>query len=113
MKPDIELRVVRLETQLRRWRMMTALALVALTILIFAAAAPLGNQQFSDDQFVRQVPAHKLAAHDFTLLGKDGKPHGRLFMKDDEPMLELYGAKGEVIWSAPPKTGFRPAQDNR
>ena len=112
MDSNMELRIVRLEAQLRRWRMLTALALVAVAMLVLAAAGPLGAQQPSDDQFIRQVPAHKLAAHDFTLLGQDGRPHGHLFMKGDDPVLELYGAKGEVIWSAPPKSGFRPVQDN-
>jgi len=39
MDSNMELRIVRLEAQLRRWRMLTALALVAVAMLVLAAAA--------------------------------------------------------------------------
>lgn len=52
--------------------------------------------------------ADKLEAHDFTLVGRDDKPYGRLYIKDNQPVLELYDRKGGVIWSAPPHGGFTP-----
>lgn len=95
-----------MESQLRRWKIMTIVALVAMTVLVVAAAAPP-----QDNGFVQQFAAPKFAAETFLLVGKDGKTYGRLYVKRDQPVLEFYDAKGAVIWSAPPSGGgFKPVQ---
>jgi hypothetical protein len=79
-------------------------AMKASRISAFLGAAP-----SQDDQFV--IPSSgKLTAQDFTLLGKDGKARGRLYMRDNKAAIELYDAKGNVIWSAPPTSGIKPVQ---
>jgi hypothetical protein len=111
MDPNLRRRIEVLELEVRRWKLLTVVVLIAMTVLLLAAAAPPDQMRvFPEDPFVQQVPAGRLSAHDFTLVGKDGKPSARLFIKKDEPSLEFYDAKGEVIWSAPPSHGFTPVQ---
>jgi hypothetical protein len=96
--------------------------LIAMTVLLVSAASPSQIRVTpEEDQFVHQVPADTLTAHDFTLVGKDGKPYARLHTvkrrvtfgnvsrEESQPILEFYDSKGEVVWSAPPDSGgFRP-----
>jgi len=114
MEADLGKRIVLLELEVRRWKVVSFVVLIAMTVLVVAAAAPPEQtRRLLEDGFVQQVPASRLAARDFTLVGNDGKPYARLFTKENEPFLEFYDAKGEVIWSAPPgHRGFRPVPVN-
>jgi hypothetical protein len=106
MDTDLTTRVKALESQLRRWKIVTMVAVIATTVFVLAAAAlP------QDNGFVQQFAAPKFAAQTFLLVGKDGKTYGRLFTKRDQPVMEFYDSKGAVVWSAPPsRGGFKPVQ---
>jgi len=121
MDADLAGRIEVLEFEVRRWKMLTTVVLMAMTVLVVAAVASPHVGESSEDRFVQQVPAAKLAAHDFTLVGEDGTAYARLFTRrlrvvsgklsaeGDQPFLEFYDSKGAVIWSAPPSPGgFRP-----
>jgi hypothetical protein len=98
-------RVEFLESQLRRWKAIMLVVLIAVTVVVVIAAA-----RPQDDGSIKQVPAPRLSAQVFLLIGQDGKTYGRLYTKDDHPMLEFYDSKGTVIWSAPttPTSGAVP-----
>ena len=105
MDTELTTRVQALESQLRRWKIITVVLLIDATVLVVAAAAP------QDNGFVQQFAAPKFAAQMFLLVGKDGKTYGRLFTKGDQPVLEFYDSKGAVIWTAPPgHCGFKPVE---
>src|SRR5438552_12338956 len=108
MQNDLLERVEKLEVQARRWRAgFILLALMTIATLI-AGAAPAQQNAFDDDGSI-QVPVSKLRTRDFTLVGQDGKPYAHLYTKDNEPVLEFYNRKGELIWSVPPsKAGYQP-----
>jgi hypothetical protein len=110
MDGSLNARLERLEGQLRRWKMFTIVLLVGLVALIMAGPAVSQQNLFPfDDRGSIQVPANKLAAHDFTLVGKDGQTYGRLFMKGNTPVLEFYNDRGEPVWSTPPSHGgYKP-----
>jgi hypothetical protein len=121
MDANLAKRIEVLEFEVRRWRVLTVVVLIAMTVLVVTAAAPPQVRVSSEDRFVQQVPAGKLAAHDFTLVGEDGTPYARLFTRrsravsgegsseENQPFLEFYDSKGKVTWSAPPdRGGFRP-----
>jgi len=124
MHANLTKRIELLEFEVRRWKVLTVVVLVVMTVLVVAAAAPPQVRATpEEDRFVHQVPADTLTAHDFTLIGKDGKPYARLYTikwrgssgkvpsEASQPILEFYDSKGEVVWSAPPSLGgFRPAE---
>jgi hypothetical protein len=125
MDANLARRIEVLEFEVHRWKVLTVVVLIAMTVLVVAAAAPPQFQVNPEDRFVQQVPAGKLAAHDFTLVGEDGRPYARLGTRqlgvgssklsagDNLPFLEFYDSKGEVIWSAPPnRGGFTPVEVN-
>jgi hypothetical protein len=104
MVTELTGRVEVLESQLRRWKIITIVVLVAMTVLVVAAAAPP-----QDNGFIQQFAAPKFAAQSFLLVGKDGRTYGRMYTKRDQPVLEFYNSTGTVIWSAPPSNGgFKP-----
>ena len=106
MDKELTTRVETLESQLRRWKIITMVVPIAMTVLVVAAAAPP-----QDNGFIQQFAAPKFAAQSFLLVGKDGKTYGRLYTKGDHPVLEFYDSKGAVIWSAPSGYGgFKPVQ---
>ena len=106
MNTELATRVEALESQLRRWKIITIMVLIAATVLVVAAAAPP-----QDNGFIQPFAAPKFSAQTFLLVGKDGKTYGRLYTKGDRPVLEFYDSKGAVIWSAPPSGGgFKPVQ---
>jgi len=122
MDANLAKRVESLESEVRRWRVLTVVLLIAITVLVVTAAAPPQVRVTPEDQFVHQVPAATLTARDFTLVGKDGRPYARLHTikergsgkvssEESQPILEFYDSKGEVVWSAPPNPGgFRPVE---
>ena len=106
MDRELTTRLDALESQLRRWKVITMVALIAMTVLVVCAAAPP-----QDDGFIQQFAAPKFAAQSFLLVGKDGRTYGRLCTKGNRPVLEFYDQKGVVIWSEPPSGGgFKPVQ---
>ncbi len=110
MEANLARKLVALESEVRRSKVVTVVVLIAMTLLVVGAVAPFQQARaFPEDRFVQQVPASRLVARDFTLVGDDGKPYARLFTKDNQPLLEFYDSKGEVVWSAHPvRGGFRP-----
>jgi len=124
MDANLAKRIEMLEFEVCRWRVLNGVALVVMTVLVVAAAAPPQVRATpEEDPFVHQVPAGTLTARDFTLVGKDGKPYARLYTikervasgkessEASQPVLEFYDSKGEVVWSAPPSLGgFKPVE---
>jgi hypothetical protein len=125
MDASLARRIELLELEVRRWKVLTAVIIMGMAVLGVAAAAPSQVRVIPEDQFVQQVPAGKLTARDFTLVGKDGTPYARLYTRplnvtsgnagesreENQPILEFYDSKGQVIWSAPPsRGGFRPVE---
>ena len=106
MDTELTSRVEALASQLRFWKMITIVVLVAMTVLVLAVAAPP-----QDNGFVQQFAAPKFAAQSFLLVGKDGKAYRRLYTRGTQPVLEFYDSKAAVTWSAPPSNGgFKPVQ---
>jgi hypothetical protein len=102
-----------LKVQIRRLKLIATILLAGVVMLVTSAAVQTVRAS-TDDSFVREIPAAVIAAHDFTLIGKDGKPYGRLFTRGDEPVLELYGKNGQLLWSAPGSaSGVRPIEMDR
>ena len=123
MDASLARRIEVLEFEVRRWKLRTIVVLIGMTVLLIAAAAAPQVRASPEDPFVQQVPAGKLTAHDFTLVGEDGTPYARLFTRQlraasgegssakNQPFLEFYDSKGNVVWSAPPsRGGFRPVE---
>lgn len=100
MDTSLSTRIEKLESEIRRWKLLVLVILIGAAAMLITAPAP---AQRDDTKH-----SAKLEAHDFTLLGPDDKPYGRLYIKDNQPVLELYDHKGKVIWSAPPHGGFTP-----
>lgn len=104
MNNELTTRVERLESQLRRWRVLTIVVLIAMTVLVVGAAAPP-----QDNGFIQPFPASRLSAQTFLLVGKDGKTYARLSAKGTQPVLEFYDSNGAVTWSVPSgHNGFKP-----
>lgn len=113
MDTTMNARLDRLERQLRGWKLTTTVLLFAAAVLVIAGpAVSQQNLVPFDDRGSIQIPANRLVAHDFTLVGKDGKMYGRLFMKGTAPILEFYNERGELVWSIPPSHGgFKPVEN--
>jgi hypothetical protein len=105
MDEDILIRLKSLEAEIRR-RKLAAIVLLTLgaDVLIAGAALPRG------DQFVVPAKHSRVVAETFARLGNDGRTYARLGTKQNHPVLEFYDSKGNVIWSAPPQTGFKPVK---
>jgi hypothetical protein len=73
-----------MESQLRRWKTITIVALITMTVLVVAAAAPP-----QDNGFIQQFAAPKFAAESFLLVGKDGK-RTVACTPGTKPVLEFY-----------------------
>jgi len=113
MDGSLNARLDALEGQLRRWKMFTIVLLVGAAVLMIAGPAiPQQNVVPLGDREGIQTPANRLAAHDFTLVGNDGKTYGRLFMKGDNPALQFFNERGELVWSVPPsRGGYKPVEE--
>jgi hypothetical protein len=96
MDSDILLRVQRLETQLRRWKVLSMVAIALLSTILLAGV---GYSQ----QGLQQPPATRLISRSFVLVGLDGTVYARLTTKEGEPVMQFYDHQGNVTWSAPPK----------
>ena len=105
MDKDILMRLNSLEAEVRRWKLIASILLtLGAGVLLAGAAVP------QDDQFVVPAKHSRVVAENFALLGQDGKTYARLRTIDSHPVLEFYDSKGNVIWSAPPKMGFKPLE---
>ncbi|HLK32490.1 MAG TPA: hypothetical protein VKT29_05330 [Terriglobales bacterium] len=104
---SLEERLARLEKQGRRWRTATLLLLLAVGVLMTAAFS--GQNQF-DRGFI--LPPHRegIRARAFLLTDGDGNVHGEWSMQGDQPVLQLFGKDGKVLWVAPPRAEFKPAE---
>jgi hypothetical protein len=110
MHPDLSARVATLESQLRHWRLATTcLAMLFAVVVLVAAASPGQGRSFPGDQgSIVQVTPTRIASRSFVLVGKDGTVYARLTAQDGVPTMDFYDARGNVIWSAPPRVGFVP-----
>jgi hypothetical protein len=100
-------RLERLESQLRRWRMMTMLATILLAFVLLTGAA------YSQHNGIIQQPTTSLASRSFVLVGEDGATvYARLTTRNGTPVLNFYDEAGKVIWSAPPRATTKPADTN-
>lgn len=113
MDTNLLTRVEALESQLRRWKLISLVALAAVSVLLLTGAvfAPQGRDSLPDygqRDGLMQVPARSLASHNFDLVGKDGRVYARLTAREGKPELEFYDKAGKVIWSAPPEVTLKP-----
>lgn len=108
MDPSLNLRFAALESQVRRWKLVTILLALTIMVLLFVAAGPQMKERGSDDGFVIQGAMPMLRSQSFVVVGSDGKVYARLTTTDDKPVLNFYDSKGHVIWSAPPNNGMQP-----
>lgn len=113
MDTNLLSRVEALESQLRRWKLISLAALAAVSILLLtgAAFAPQGRDflpDYSQRDGLMQVPARSLSSHNFDLVGKDGRVYARLTAREGRPELEFYDRSGKVVWSAPPQMAVKP-----
>ena len=100
-------RVEKLESQLRRWRMLTLLVVIALTVVLLTGAAS------PERGGLWQPPANSLASRSFVLVGDDGSTvYAQLTARDGKPVLNFYDEAGRVVWSAPPKVTAKPLDTN-
>jgi hypothetical protein len=97
--PELQLlanRVAKLERQNRFWKtggVLAALALAALVAIgVRAQEWPRPTQ-----------PAKLIEAQAFVLTDANGVTKGEFSSKDGDPVLELYGPTGKVIWSTNPR----------
>lgn len=108
-------RIEALESEVRRWKLITLIVVGGLIVILemAAASAQPGQRESgmpSDPGFALRVPAADVAAHNFSLVGRDGKTYARLTARQGTPLLEFYDAQGQIIWSAPPKHGLVPVE---
>jgi hypothetical protein len=98
MNANLDRKVHALQVQVRRWKLLAVVFLLGLFLVPVYSQLP--HNAFEDSS-VKQLPAEKILAYDFTLLGGNGKPCARLFSKGNQAVMEFYGPNGDVIWSAP------------
>ena len=104
---DLLPRVEKLESQLRRWRVATVLMLILLAVVLSTGAA------YSQRDGLLQVPASRVAARSFVLVGDDGSTvYAHLTARDGKPVLNFYDESGKVVWSAPPRPSTKPLDTN-
>lgn len=108
MDSSLDSRLAALESQVRRWKLATALLVLTFVVLLFVAAGPQVEKRGADDGFVIQGSLPTLRSQSFVVVGNDGKVYARLTTRDDKPLLNFYDSKGHVIWSAPPNNGMQP-----
>ena len=99
MDPNFTARLTLLESQVRRWKLITVLLLASLAVALLTAFAPAQGSQKKyelpfDQGMLQQVPSNRLMAHDFLLIGKDGGISARLTAKHGAAVLEFYDDKG-------------------
>ncbi len=108
MNSSLDSRLAALESQLRRWKLLTVLLVLAFAVLLFVAAAPQEKRQVFDNGIVIGGASPILRSQSFVVVGNDGKVYARLTTTNDKPVLTFYDSKGHVIWSAPPNNGMQP-----
>jgi hypothetical protein len=104
MNTDLNARIETLETKIRRLRALIVLVVIGAAAMLGAAAAPAQRSSGYVDSAYRE----NVEAHNFVLVGRDNKAYGRLYIRGEQPVLELYDRNGKIIWSAPPGGSFTP-----
>jgi hypothetical protein len=90
-------RIAKLETQNRFWKIVGVLAVLALAS--FLAVGVRAQQEWP-----RATQRAKLIeAESFVLTDAKGITKGEFSAKDGNPVLELFGPTGKVIWSTNPR----------
>ena len=102
MDTNVVERLEKLERQIKRWKMLSLLLLAIIAVVLTTAAA------YPSSEGLMQIPATRLSARSFVLVGRDGNVYGRLGMRAGKPQLELYDEAGGVIWSAPTEALVKP-----
>lgn len=89
-------RIARLERQNRFWKIAGALAALALASLVAIGVRA--------QEWPRPAQRAKLIeAESFVLTDANGVTKGEFSTKDGNPVLQLYGPRGKVIWSTNPR----------
>jgi hypothetical protein len=63
-------------------------------------------------KFYREAMSGVVDCRSLALRDAGGQIQARLGVKGDEPALELYDARGKVLWSAPAQVGIMPVQSS-
>jgi hypothetical protein len=107
MDTNLSVRIDKLERTIRRLKALIVLVLIGAAAALVTTAAPAQRGATYVDSAYRE----NVEAHNFVLIGRDDKAYGRLYLKGDAPVLELYDRNGKTIWSAPPRGGFTPVNN--
>jgi hypothetical protein len=89
-------RIAKLERQNRFWKIGGVLAALALAALV---AIGVRAQEFRGPMQRAKV----IEAEEFVLTDANGVTKGEFSTKDGNPILQLYGPTGKVIWSTNPR----------
>jgi hypothetical protein len=117
----LAIRLNKLESQNRKWKIASVLLGLTAASLIAMAAKPADHY----DQNVMRV--RTVEAQDFILKDEDGQVHARLTLNprnkvemngrsavemngSPRPALQFYDAKGDTIWAAPQTPTMIPAR---
>jgi hypothetical protein len=106
MDTDLSARIEKLETTIRRLKTLVVVVLIGAGAIVGSAVV---SAQSGADK-VDSAYHENVEAHNFVLIGRDDKAYGRLYVKGDQPVLELYDRSGKTIWCAPPCGIFTPAK---
>jgi hypothetical protein len=98
----LEERIEQLERQNRSWKIGGIAAIAALAVSLTASA---WAQQHNERAFRAQT----VESEHFILKNAGGQTEGELTVTPQGPVLNLYGAGGQIVWST--KGGTRPASD--
>ena len=98
-------RISALEKANRRWKM----GGLFLFILLMAAATLTGYNTYAQRSTPRHI-ANALAAHEFVLMGPQGRVMGRIAVVKGKPSLQFFNKAGQLWWYAPPKMGVEPVK---
>lgn len=103
----LEERLLRLESESRRWRAAALVLLLGLGVLLTAAFS--GQSQF-DRGFILPPRTEGIRARAFLLTDREGKVQGQWTVEGGQPVLKFYSANGKMLWFAPPRTGYKPVE---
>jgi hypothetical protein len=109
---------VRLATLEKHNRWLRSLCIIELVILVLVVMASIYMSRSGAPAGPGIVWPSTVRAHKFALLNRDGSVRATLSVAKDRGSLELYDAKGNVIWSAPgpaasPETPAAPGTPTR
>ncbi len=97
-------RVHKLETQNRRWKLVSLLLIILMGPTLLMGLKPYGQGERPENR------SETVEARTFILRDGEGHVRARLTMNGREPSFDFYDASGKVVWTAPPKAKMTPTR---